>query len=159
MQLTFILEKHTAADVVNTPDKIEASLGKNLFSACFPMILADNGHEFTDISGMERSLFGGQRTNVFFCEPNRSDEKGECENNHKLLRSVIPKVSSLACVAQSDMTRLTNHVNSYARKSLFGKCPYELAMTVLPEDFFLLLGLKRIAGNEVMLTPELVKHR
>lgn len=78
MQLYFILPQHASSCVVNTLDMIEISLGQELFSSCFPLLLGDNGHEFSDIEGMERSVFGGKRTTVYFCEPNRSDEKGAC---------------------------------------------------------------------------------
>ena len=66
MQLVYVLKKQTAPCVVDMLDAIETSLGKELFTACFPVILTDNGHEFTDMKGMERSVFGGKRTRVFF---------------------------------------------------------------------------------------------
>lgn len=157
MQLLFILEEHTSAAVVAMLDIIEEALGRELFASCFPLILTDNGHEFSDINGMERSIYGGQRTHVFFCEPNRSDQKAECENNHKLLRNILPKGTSLEHFMQTDMTLVTNHLNSYVRKSLFGKCPYDLAMAALPQDFFLLLGLECIPGDEVILKPSLLQ--
>lgn len=159
MQLYFILPEHAAHCVVNTLDMIEISLGKDLFSSCIPLILTDNGHEFSDIEGMERSIYGGKRTSVFFCEPNRSDEKGACENNHKQLRKVIPKGTSVDSFSQADMVLLTNHVNSHVRRSLFGRCPYEIAMRTMPEDFFTLLGLERVLPNEVILTPGLLSKK
>lgn len=157
MQLAFMLDNQSAASVVSMLDSIESALGQELFAASFPLILTDNGPEFTDIEGMERSVYGGRRTRIFFCEPNRSDQKGQCENNHKLLRHIIPKGTSVEKFMQQDMTLVTNHINSYSRKSLFGKCPYDLAMAALPEDFFLLLGLEQIPGNDVILKPCLLK--
>lgn len=157
MQLYFALEEHTSAAVVRTLDRIEASLGKELFVLCFPLILTDNGHEFSDIEGMERSIYGGQRTKIFFCDPNRSDQKAQCETNHKLFRYIVPKGTSVDGFMQADMTLATNHINSYVRKSLFGKSPFALAKAVLPEDFFTLLGLEEIPGNNVFLKPSLLK--
>ena len=159
MQLVFILDGHTSDAVVGMLDRIEEALGKELFASCFPVILTDNGHEFADLEGMERSIYGGQRTCVFFCDPNRSDQKAECENNHKLLRDIVPKGTSMEPFMQADMTLAANHINSYVRKSLFGKCPYDLAMAALPEDFFLLLGLERIPADEVVMRPELLKRQ
>ena len=158
MQLLFILDEHTSAAVVAMLDIIEEALGRELFASCFPLILTDNGHEFADLEGMERSIYGGQRTCVFFCDPNRSDQKAECENNHKLLRDIIPKGTSVEPFLQTDMTLAANHLNSYVRRSLFGKCPYDLAMAALPEDFFLLLGLERIPAGEVIMKPSLLKR-
>lgn len=157
MQLYFALEKHDSSSVVSMLDRIEASLGKDLFAASFPLILTDNGQEFSDIQGMERSVFGGKRTCIFFCESNRSDQKAQCETNHKLFRRIVPKGTSVEAFMQTDMTLATDHINSYVRKALFGKCPYSLAKTVLPDDFFILLGLEQIPTDKVTLTPELLK--
>lgn len=157
MQLYFALEEHASSSVVRMLDTIEETLGKELFATSFPLILTDNGKEFSDIDGMERSVYGGRRTKVFFCDPNRSDQKAQCENNHKLFRDIVPKGTSVDGFMQTDMTLATNHINSYLRKSLFGKSPYDLAMAMLPEEFFLLLGLEQISGNEVFLKPGLLK--
>lgn len=157
MQLYFALEAHDSSSVVAMLDRIEAALGKDLFASCFPLILTDNGKEFSDIKGLERSIYGGKRTHIFFCEPNRSDQKAQCENNHKLLRRIVPKGTSIDKLMQADMTLSTNHINSYIRKSLFEKCPYDLAKNLFPDDFFILLGLEQIPANEVLMKPELLK--
>jgi len=157
MQLYYIMPEHTAECVVNTLDMIEEAIESELFAELFEILLTDNGHEFWDIPGMERCITDGSRTKVFFCEPNRSDQKGACENNHKIFRCIIPKGTSIDSFTQTDMVTATNHVNSYCRKSLFHRCPYDVAMQVVPEDFFLLLGLEKIAPEEVTLTPALLK--
>lgn len=157
LQIAVILSEQTSETVVHGLDIIETQLGPALFTECFPLILTDNGHEFADIDGIERSLYGGKRTMVFFCEPNRSDEKGACENNHKYIRYVIPKGTSLEPFMQSDISLMMDHVNSYKRKSLNGKCPYEIGKLILPEDFFLSLGLEQIHPDEVNLTPSLLR--
>lgn len=157
MQLYYIMPAHTSECVVNVLDMIEESIGSELFRDLFSVILTDNGHEFWDIDGMERSVTSGERTKIFFCDPNRSDQKGACENNHKLFRCIVPKGTSIDCYMQSDMLFITNNVNSYCRKSLFGSCPYDIAMKVICDDFFLLLGLEKIPAKDVQLTPHLFK--
>ena len=126
---------------------------------CFPLILTDNGHEFSNIDGMEKSICGGKRTNIFFCEPNRSDQKGQCENNHKFIRTTLPKETSFSRLTNKDTLLVTNYINSYVRKSLFGKSPYEIAITTLPKEFFTKLKFKRINESDVNLTPKLLKHQ
>ena len=160
MQLGFYLEDHTAFNVVLMLDDIEKVLGSSLFKRAFPVILTDNGSEFADVQGVERSVFNHKlkRTNLFFCEPNRSDEKGSCENNHRFIREVIPKSTSLMPYTQTDITLMMNHINSYCRKKSFGKCAYDLAMDVFPERFFDLLGLYKIPANDVLLKPSLLKE-
>lgn len=158
MQLAFILDEHSSKEVVTTLDIIEEAIGAELFKSVFEVILTDNGHEFMDIKNMERSIYGGQRTMIFFCEPNRSDEKGSCENNHRMIRHIIPKGTSLERFTQSDISLMMNHINSYARRSLFGSTPYRIAKSVLPEDFFSLLGLEEIPMEQVLLKPSLLKR-
>ena len=157
MQLYFILDYHDSPSVVRMLDILEEALGKELFASCFPLILTDNGHEFSDIRGMERSLFGGQRSMVFFCEPNRSDQKAQCENNHKLFRRIVPKGTSVDHFRQVDMTLATNHINSYVRSSLFGKSPFDIAQAVLPADFFLFLLLEKTPAKDVLFKQALLK--
>ena len=157
MQLAFIINEHTSNCVVQALDMLEEVLGSELFAKVFPVILADNGHEFMDINGMERSIAGGTRTKIFFCEPNRPDEKGACENNHKFIRYVIPKGTSLEPFGQADINLMMNHINSYSRKALFNMSPYDAAMRMMPEDFFILLGLEKIAPQDVLLKPSLLK--
>ena len=84
---------------------LRKKIGKELFAICFPLILTDNGHEFSDIDGLENSLFGGKRTRIFFCEPNRSDQK----------RTILPKGTSFKSLTEYDALLITNHINSYAK--------------------------------------------
>lgn len=156
MQIAVMLAEHTSACVVYGLDVLETMLGPELFRECFPLILTDNGHEFADIAGIERSINGGKRTALFFCEPNRSDEKGAAENNHKYIRYVIPKGTSMEPFNQSHISLMMNHINSYKRKSLGGKCPYEIARMMMPEDFFGLLGLEQLPPDGLNLTPSLL---
>lgn len=65
MQLAYKLEKHTSKCVVECLDWLEQALGKELFSNVFEVILTDNGHEFSNLNDMERSIYGGTRTKVF----------------------------------------------------------------------------------------------
>jgi len=50
---------------------------------------------------------------------------------------------------------MMNHINSYKRKALFGKSAFELVKAVLPEDFFILLGLEEISPEKIVLRPSL----
>jgi len=155
LQLAFIMDAHTSESVIKALDKVELSLGTELFQQMFPLILTDNGHEFADVEGMERSINGGKRTKIFFCEPNRSDEKGTCENHHRMIRWCIPKGTSLVPYKQNDISLMMNHINSYKRDKLFGKSAYEVARAIVPNDFFALLGLEEIPPSEINLTPSL----
>lgn len=56
LQLAIILQEHTQSCVVEALDKLEHSLGKELFSLMFPVILTDNGHEFADRLLLKKSI-------------------------------------------------------------------------------------------------------
>ena len=107
---------------------------------------------------MERSCLvpGEKRTRIFFCEPNRSDQKGSSERNHRLLRDIIPKGKGIENLYQPHMTLISNHINSYVRKSIGNECPYDIAARVLPSDFFEHLGLEKLSPEQIMLKPSLV---
>ena len=161
MQIAMYLNRHDSKHVVDALNDIETKLGTELFIEMFPVILTDNGSEFTDIMGMETSCLDPsiRRTKIFFCEPNRSDEKGACENNHKLIRDVIPKGTSLLPYDQSDITVMMNHINSLRRKRARGKSAYDRAMPDFPSAFFSKLNLTRIPDDVVTLNPMLLKDR
>ena len=57
------------------------------------------------------------------------------------------------------MLLVTNHVNSYVRKSLGGIRPYDLAMETYPEEFFENLALEMIPSEKLNLTPGLIKKK
>ena len=131
-----------------------------MFKRMLPIILTDNGQEFTDIAGMERSctVEGELRTKIFFCEPNRSDQKGACERNHREMRKIIPKgKTSLDEFMRKDICLMMDHVNSFVRESLYDKCPYEAAESLYPKEFLDDLNFTRIPPNEVILNPSLLK--
>ena len=159
LQIAFILSAQDSRNVVEALDKLETMIGLELFRQMLPAILTDNGHEFTDIEGMERSstVDGEKRTQIFFCEPNRSDQKGGCERNHREMRRIIPKgKTSLDMFMQVDISLMMDHVNSYPRESLHGKSPYDIAKVMYPADFMDMLGLERIPPGDVVLSPVLL---
>jgi len=160
LQLALIMEEHTLDCVAEALDKLEYSLGRDLFHEMFPILLTDNGHEFSDRLLLEHSIYGGKRTTIYYCEPNKSNEKGSAERNHELIRFAIPKSTSLETYSQSDINLMMNHINSYRRKSIGNRSPYELARFYgINEDFFALLGLEEIPPDEINLTPQLFHYK
>lgn len=157
-QLFFLLPEQTSDCVVAALDRLEQLIGKSYYCSIFGVILTDNGHEFSDIKRLEYSEDDTKRTNLFFCEPNRSDQKGSCENNHHYLRYILPKGTSFENLSDADMVLLRNHINSSARASLFGKSPTEVAKNVLPHILFECLDINLLPTEEINLTPTLLKR-
>lgn len=147
----FLLEEHTQACVAEVFDVIGSLLGER-FSAAFPLILSDRGHEFRDFESIEC----GGRTRVYYCDPGRADQKGSVENRHRLLRRIVPKGTSLDGLTRRDAAILASHVNSMPRASLGGASPFDLAHHVLPQELLEGLGLTHIASDDVVLKPSLL---
>lgn len=157
--LAFLLESQSQDDVKAVLDSLETALGKELFETMFPVILTDNGKEFKNPEQIERSVFGGRRTKVFYCDPYSSFQKGEIENNHEMIRRIIPKGQSMNCYTQEEIDLVINHINSYARKSLDGLTPYMAAYRLFGRLAMAKLGMKKVAPDDVTLKPSLLVKR
>ena len=77
----------TMASVVKALDRLERKLGSRLFRKIFRTITVDNGSEFQDCAGIERSCLTKQkRTHVYYCHPYSAFERGSNENANTLIR-------------------------------------------------------------------------
>lgn len=157
LQLIFILEEHTSQNVCDAFDYLEMVLGIELFRKCFPLIITDNGPEFSNPVYLERAADGSRRTRIFYCDPYSSWQKAECEKNHEYIRYVIPKGTSMDGFTQADMNTLMSHISSTSRETLNGSCPYDMATVFLGKAFLDKLHISKIPPNDVILSPELLK--
>lgn len=111
-----IMKDHTAASVVKALDNIERTYGAKMFSKVFQTITIDNGSEFSDYVGMERSCRNkGNRTKVYYCHPYSSYERGSNENQNKMIRRHYPKGISLDKVTPAATRKLEKWINNYPR--------------------------------------------
>ena len=78
---------------------------------------------------------------------------------HTMLRMILPKGTSFEFLTQWDVNLIVNHINSTPRESLNGRTPYDVAMETLGEDVLKAFQLKRIAPDEVNLTPKLIRFK
>lgn len=156
--LLFLLKAPNQECVINIFDKLTSVLGLRLFRKLFPVILTDNGGEFKDVDALEYTKNGAQRTRMFYCDPQAAWQKPHIEKSHEFIRYVIPKHTSFDVYSQNDITLLCNHINSYARDSLEGRCPFEAAEGFLHVKLLESLGLERVSPDEVLLKPALLKR-
>ena len=119
----------------------------------FPILLADNGIEFSTFHNLEKFDI-----KVYFTNPYRSNDKAECERNHEFIRYIIPKGKSLDFLTQEDINKMFSHINSYIRESNQNKTPYELIVERFGPEFVELIGIKHIDANDVVLKPKLLKN-
>lgn len=151
-----------AERIIKIFDMYEEYLGSmELFKKIFGLILADRGDEFDMYNMLERSIYDPykKRCHVYFCDPNRPDQKGSAENNHELLRRILEKgYSDFDKLSNADVALACSHVNSYPRKSLNGKAPIELIEKMVPKELLNKLGIEHLQPKEVVLKPSLLKH-
>lgn len=107
-----------AATVVQYLDRLERRYGKK-FRALFKSITVDNGSEFSDFTGLERSVYGGKRTAVFYCHPYTSCERGSNERINRDIRRLLPKGTDFSKVSEKRVQEVARWVNEYPRE-LFG---------------------------------------
>ena len=89
-ELIFKIPNQKASSVVTVLNSLERQYGK-LFSKIFKSITVDNGCEFSNVKGMEKSVFSNKkRTTVYYCHPYSAYERGTNERlNREILRLLV----------------------------------------------------------------------
>lgn len=114
-EIVFKMPDHKAATVVRYVDKLERRYGKK-FGDLFQSITVDNGSEFSDFAGLEKSIYGGKRTSVYYCHPYTSCERGSNERLNREIRRLIPKGIDLSTISHKRIKEVEMWVNSYPRE-------------------------------------------
>ncbi|RSK05599.1 Integrase core domain protein [Streptococcus mitis] len=154
-----LLDNKTALEVTKYLYDIKNTLhqaDKDFFQL-FPVILTDNGGEFARVDDIEMDVRGESK--LFFCDPNRSDQKGRIEKNHTLIRDILPKGTSFDNLTQEDINLVCSHVNSVKRAALNGKSAYELFDFTYGEEIPKLLGISKIPAEDVCQSSKLLQHK
>jgi IS30 family transposase len=149
--LAFLRDNNDSQSVINVFDRLYLELGADVFTALMPLLVGDNGSEFSNPLALEFDGHGNRRTRVFYCDPSASWQKGACERNHEFIRMFIPKGESLAPYTQKDVGMMIDHINSYKRASLGDKSPYEMMVFMHGESVLPLLGANLIPPDLVTL--------
>ncbi len=126
----------TAASVKKEIDKIERQMGTKIFKKLFISITPDNGVEFSNAEGIERSILNKKiRTQLFFAHPYASYERGTNENHNGIIRRFIPKGSDIGKEKKSTIRKIQDWMNNYPRKILAGRSPLEALVDELGASF------------------------
>ena len=154
-----LLDNKTALEVTKHLYDIKNTLHQadKDFCQLFPVILTDNGGEFARVDDIEMDVRGESK--LFFCDPNRSDQKGKIEKNHTLIRDILPKGTSFDNLTQEDINLICSHVNSVKRAALNGKSAYELFTFTYGEEISKLLGISKIPAEDVCQSSKLLQHK
>ncbi len=108
-----------AVSVVIALNKLEKKYGK-LFKTIFKTITVDNGVEFSDYKGIEKSIYGNnkKRTAVYYCHPYSSYERGTNERLNREIRRKLPKGTNFKKVSDKEVKAVENWVNEYPKAVL-----------------------------------------
>ena len=149
-----------------TPDAVsqfmcflKSLLGYETFHELFPIILTDNGIEFSRPDIIENNGNHVYPTKVFFCDPGHSEQKGKIENNHEYIRRFISKGNSFDNFNQNDINLMMNHINSVKRDSLDGDNPIYLMNEFLPTKFKNYFSIKEIEQKDIILKDKLFGYK
>ena len=158
LMLAFLRDANTSKSVIDVFNHLDQTLGNSLFSKLFPVILTDNGSEFSNPRAIEyRETIPSLRTNVFYCDAGSPYQKGAIEVNHELIRRILPKGTSFNHLTQEDINLMMDHINSYKRKKLNNRSPYETFSFYHGEEVLHKLGCIPVAASDIMLKPALLK--
>lgn len=127
------------------------------FGDIFPLLLTDNGSEFSDVYAFENDFDGNFETHLFFCDPYTPSQKPRVEKNHTLFRDIVPKGRSFDDFTQDTVNMIFSHVNAVARKSLYGKTPYEIFAYTFSEQLAHVLGITVVAPQDVVQSTSLLR--
>lgn len=156
--LIFKLETQTTDEVTKVFEYLQETLYEDDYKKLFQVILTDNGHEFFDVDNIECCHKTGEiLSELFFCDPHASCQKGSIEKNHEFIRYVLPKGTSFKNLTQNDCDILKNHINGLCRDSLNEKSPYEAMLFLCGEETLKMLNCYYIEPDEVCLNKDLLK--
>ena len=155
--IAFLRDANTSKSVIDIFENLYFEFDPDIFKRLFPVILTDNGSEFSNSSAIEFDCQGNRRTQIFYCNPSAPYQKGAIENNHELIRRIIAKGNSLNGYNQDDINLMMNHINSYGRKKLNNQPPYQVFSLFHGGVILKKLGAVLIPPNEIILNPVLIK--
>jgi IS30 family transposase len=156
--LAFIRDRNTAQSVIDCFNWLYDNLPRDVYSHMFYILKGDNGTEFSNPTPLEFDMSTGkQRSHVFYCHPNAPFEKPHVENNHELLRRIIPKGTSFDHLDQNDINFIMSNINSYGRNVYNGVSPTELFISIYGKDVLHLLGQELIESKNIILKPDLLR--
>lgn len=155
--LAFLLEQKRQDCVNDIFLSLQRILGLETYKKLFPVILTDRGSEFLCPGSIEYAFSTGEQlTHLFYCDSYSSYQKGSIEENHTLLRYIVPKGISMAFLTQEKVDLMICHINSFYRKSIRSS-PYQLMSAFYGQEVLEKIKVKAIHPDCVTLKPMLLK--
>jgi len=156
--LAFIRDANDSQSVINIFEKLYLELRPVIFTKLMPVLLGDNGSEFSNPKAIEFDRQGNRRCHVFYCDPSAPYQKGSAERNHEFIRMFIPKGKSMDPYTQAHIQLMMDNINSYRRESIGDKSPYEMFSFLYGQNVLDLLGCHLIPPQKVTLNRSIFRR-
>lgn len=122
-EIIFKISSKTSENVVNKINQIKVFMNKH-YNKIFKSFSTDNGSEFSDFLGIIKDT----KTQIYFCHPYCSGEKGTNEKQNSIIKYFIPKKTLIENYSFEDINNIAYWMNNYPRKSLNYKTPLEAVL-------------------------------
>ena len=154
-----LLDNKTAAEAASKIRALKERLCayELKFGEVFPVLLTDNGGEFSDVFAFENGLDEQTETKMFFCDPNAPYQKPHVENNHTLFRGIVETGTSFDDWTQDNVNLIFSHINAVKRKQFNGKSSYDMFSFAYSKELSDALGISFVAPKDVIQTSKLLK--
>ena len=149
--MAYLLPRNRSYYVLDVFHKLKKKLTPEEFRRLFPLILTDRGSEFTNPAAIEDGL-----TQVFYCDPQSPQQKGAIEQEHNMIRRVVPKGFSFDHFTARETRLMVSHITSYSRPGLGDRTPQEAFEFFYEMDPKKLFGIQLIEPEDVNLTNRLL---
>ena len=155
--LIYVLDRKTKDNVSKVFIDLQKLLGVDAYKKLFSVVLTDRGTEFCDPVTIENDFNTNKKIcNLFYCDSYASFQKGAIEENHTLIRKVIPKGILFDDLTQQKAYLLASHINSYYRESI-NDYPVNYFVDVFGKKTLELLNIQEVPPTNVTLKPTLIK--
>ena len=139
-ELIFRSNDKSPISTVKVLNTLEHKLGRK-FKKIFKSITCDNGVEFNCSDALERSDLGSyKRTEVFYCHPYSSFERGSNEKQNQMIRRWILKGTKIEQYSDEYIQNTADWLNDYPRRLFDFKSSREMFELELKK-----LGIKNFA--------------
>ena len=156
LMIGYLHQEKTSVSMANTLDKLQELLQDDYYTH-FSLLLTDRGTEFEKYDLFENNYNTNEaRGHIFYCDPQRPDQKPHVENNHNLVRNILPNKRKLDKLTQKDLELMFSHINSVPRASLGGRTPYEVFEYFYGNEVLKKLNIQKIEKDMVTLQPYLL---
>ena len=154
-----LLDNKTADETATKIRSLKITLENSelRFGDIFPVLLTDNGGEFSNVFAFTDDIYGEPESKLFFCDPYCSSQKPKVEKNHTLFRDIVPKGTSFDNFTQETVNTIFSHVNGVKRKILNGRTPFGVFSFLFGNDIPAVLGIREVPAAHVIQSPKLLK--